>query len=69
MTFGEMLDILIARSGITKSELAERVGVSKQSITELTKGRSKEPAFSTAVAMAEVLGVSLSEMVEMLRDE
>lgn len=69
MTFGEMLDILIARKGITKSELAERIGVSKQSITELTKGRSKEPAFSTAVAMAEVLGVSLSEMVEMLRDE
>jgi DNA-binding XRE family transcriptional regulator len=69
MTFGEMLNVLLKRTGVTKSELAEKVGVSKQSITEITKGRTKEPAFSTAVAMAEVLGVSLTEMVEMMRDE
>lgn len=67
MTFGEMLVILIDRSGITQTELAERCGMSKQAITELIKGRAKEPSFSKAVAMAEVLDVSLSEMVDMLR--
>lgn len=69
MTFGEMLLKLMNEKGISQAELARRSGVSKQSITELVKGRSKEPTFSKAKAIADALGVSLEEMARMVFED
>ena len=69
MTFGEMLLKLMNEKGISQAELARRSGVSKQSITELVKGRSKEPTFSKAKAIADALGVTLEDMAEMVFEE
>ncbi len=68
MTFGEMLLKLMNERGISQAELARRSGMSKQSITELVKGRSKEPTFSKAKALADALGVTLEEMANMVFD-
>lgn len=69
MTFGEMLLQLMKERGISQAELARRSGVSKQSITELIKGRSKEPSFSKAKAIADALDVTLEEMAQMVFEE
>lgn len=66
MTFGEMLVLLMEEKGISRTELARLSGVSKQSITELVKGRTKEPTFSNAKALADALGVTLQEMADMV---
>lgn len=69
MTFGEMLLKLMKEKGISQAELARRSGMSKQSITELVKGRSKEPTFSKAKALADALGVTLEEMAGMVFED
>lgn len=68
MTFGEMLLKLMEEKGINQTELARRSGISKQSITELVKGRTKEPTFSKAKAIADALDITLEEMAEMLEE-
>lgn len=69
MTFGEMLLKLMDEKGINQAELARRSGMSKQNITELVKGRSKEPSFSKAVAIARALGVSVEYMANLVNEE
>lgn len=69
MTFGEMLLKLLEEKNVSQAELARRSGISKQSITELVKGRSKEPSFSKAKAIADALGITLEEMAEMVFEE
>ena len=69
MTFGEMLLKLMNERGISQAELARRSGISKQNITELVKGRSKEPTFSKALAIAKALDVTLEEMAAMVAED
>lgn len=52
MTFGEALIQIMGEKGIKPAELARLSGVSKQTINELIKGRSKEPTFTKAKALA-----------------
>ena len=52
MTFGEALIQIMSEKGIKPAELARLSGVSKQTINELIKGRSKEPTFTKAKALA-----------------
>jgi transcriptional regulator with XRE-family HTH domain len=51
--------------GIKPAELARLSGVSKQTINELIKGRSKEPTFTKAKALANGLGVPLQRLADM----
>ncbi|MDO4404830.1 MAG: helix-turn-helix transcriptional regulator [Atopobiaceae bacterium] len=70
MTFGEMSLKLMRERGISQAELEQRSDMSKQSITELIKDRSKGKAFSKAKALADVLDVTLEEMAGMVvKDE
>lgn len=68
MTFGEMLDMLMKEKGLTPTDLHERSGVSKQVITEIVKGRTKEPKFSTAKKLADGLGTTLEHFAELTND-
>ena len=66
MTYAEVLSYYLERDGITQAELARRIGSTRSSIGELTSGRSKTPSVYKAKAIADALGVSLDEMIEML---
>jgi len=66
MTYAEVLSYYLERDGITQAELARRIGSTRSSIGELTSGRSKAPSVYKAKAIADALGVSLDEMIEML---
>lgn len=65
MTFGEALIQIMEEKGIKPAELARLSGVSKQTINELMKGRSKEPTFTKAKALANGLGVPLQVLADM----
>lgn len=65
MTFGEALIRIMDEKGMSTTELAARSGVRKQTITELIKGRSKEPTFTKAKALANGLGVPLQVLANM----
>lgn len=69
MTFGEALIQVMNEKGITPTELAARSGVRKQTITELTKGRSKEPTFTKAKALANGLGIPLQVLADLTDSE
>ena len=69
MTFGEMLQMLMDERGMNMTELAHRSGVGKSTINELIKGRSSEPTFSKAKALADGLGVTLEDFVRYLEEE
>lgn len=65
MTFGEALIQIMREKNISPSELAARSGIRKQTINELLKGRSKEPTFTKAKALANGLGVPLQVLADM----
>jgi transcriptional regulator with XRE-family HTH domain len=69
MTFGEALIQIMSEKGISVTELAAKSGVRKQTITELIKGRSKEPTFTKAKALANGLGVPLQVLADMTDSE
>ena len=69
MTFGEALMQIMGEKGMSVTELAAKSGVRKQTITELIKGRSKEPTFTKAKALANGLGVPLQVLADMTDSE
>lgn len=69
MKFGEALIRIMDEKGMSTTELAARSGVRKQTITELIKGRSKEPTFTKAKALANGLGVPLQVLADMTDSE
>jgi len=69
MTFGEMLIMLMEERGMTPTELAHKSGVGKTTISELINGRTKEPTFSKAKALADGLGVTLEDFARILESE
>jgi transcriptional regulator with XRE-family HTH domain len=58
--FATVLRALLAESGLSAYALAQRSGVSKQSLSRLLSGDS-EPSLRTALRLCRALGVSLSE--------
>ncbi len=62
MTFAEKLRALLdARPDLTVSELARRAGLDRVQVQRLLNGKRHRPALDTVIALAQALGVSLSE--------
>ncbi|MDR6805542.1 transcriptional regulator with XRE-family HTH domain [Dyadobacter sp. BE34] len=60
--FSEKVKEIIEKQGLTQSELANKMGVSRQSISSALK--QAKPHAKTIEAFAKVLGVAASELVE-----
>ena len=61
--FGHRLRELLADRGMSQTELAERSGVTRQSVNNyMTRGTS--PSLSRAVDIARALGVSVDDLVD-----
>jgi len=57
------LDRLLARRGMTLTELAERVGVTVVNLSVLKNGRAKAVRFSTLTALCDVLECQPGELL------
>lgn len=69
MTFGEVTLFYLDKLGVSQSELARRVGTNRSTINCIIKDERRSPTLDTALAIANALGVPLSEMVDMMRGE
>ena len=69
MTYGEVLDYYIRETGVSRAELARRIGASRSQITDLIKGRTKEPGLTRAKMIADALGVPLNDMLDMMFEQ
>lgn len=58
----QQIETLLAAQGITKTELSERSGISRQSISTIIRRGTCEPR--TAGKLAAGLGVSLTTIVD-----
>jgi len=61
--FGPRLRWLRENAGLTQAELAERAGLHSQGVVKLERGE-REPAWSTLLALASALGVSVGAFTE-----
>jgi len=55
-------------SGLTQQELAERVGVTRQTILSIEKGKYT-PSVALALGFAEVLGVEVEDLFQLNKGE
>lgn len=69
MTFGSLIYSLRISDGITQLELAKRIGVSKQFLSDVEHNR-KEVGIAFAKKISEALGYSIEPLIELLiRDQ
>ena len=61
------LDELLARNGMTLTELSERVGVSLVNLSVLKNDRARAIRCSTLTAICRVLNCDVGELLEMDR--
>jgi putative transcriptional regulator len=57
-----------AAGGMTQQELAERAGVSRQSVISIERGRYR-PSVELALRLARALGVSVEDLFELADEE
>ena len=69
MEYKDVLSYYIEKQGLSAAELARRIDSPRSTVTELLKGRAKEPTLGKAKAIADALGVSLEEMASMVFDD
>lgn len=69
MTYGDVLRRMLENRRMSAGELAEMIGVPRQSVYSLINGNAKEPKLSRALAIAKALGVPLQDMIDMMGDE
>jgi transcriptional regulator with XRE-family HTH domain len=54
-TFGDRIELILAETGLSQTELAKIAGVNKQTVTEWISGRSKSPRPESLFAIEDQL--------------
>lgn len=62
---GEAIEELRTKAGLTHEELADRVGMPFQRISELERGIAN-PTFATLIRVTKGLGVELSDLASLM---
>lgn len=62
MSLGDRIREMREDQGLNQSELAERVGTSQSTISQLEKGK-RNPSYRTLQSVADALGVSVSYLL------
>lgn len=69
MTFGEVFQYYMEKVGMTQSDVARKMGTGRQTINSIIKGGRRGPTLETALGIADALGVSLEDMVYMMKND
>jgi transcriptional regulator with XRE-family HTH domain len=62
--FGDRLKELREAAGLTQTQLAERAGLTKATVSRLEQGLRKEPSWQTVLALSRALGVECTAFNE-----
>lgn len=68
MTFGEVVARYLDELGMSQSELARRMGTGRQTVNNLLRDNRRGPTLDTAIAVAEAFGVTVDELVSMMKE-
>lgn len=68
-SFGEVVRYYMEERGMSQSELARRMGTGRQTVNNLLRDNRRGPTLDTAIAVAEAFGVTVDELVSMMREE
>lgn len=63
-TFGERLKIVREEYGISQSQLARKIGMTRAAISLLENGKSSDPILSTAMKIITAFNMSLEEFMQ-----
>lgn len=69
MEYRYILMDLLNEKGVTKSELAQRIGKSRSYVSQLLNGKIKEPTFGMAIEIASALDTNIEYFVVNLDDD
>ena len=64
LTLGERIRIHRTRMGMSQTELARKVGISKTAMNDIERGKTTDPKWSTVVGIAEQLALKLETLTE-----
>jgi transcriptional regulator with XRE-family HTH domain len=59
LTIGQRIKMARIRLRITQAQLAERIGISINSLSQIESDETTNPRMSTLIALADALGVSM----------
>lgn len=68
-SFGEVVRHYMEERGMSQSELARRMCTGRQTVNNLLRDNRRGPTLDTAIAVAEAFGVTVDELVSMMREE
>lgn len=63
------LDIMLAKRGMSVTELTERVGITMSNISILKNGKAKAIRFSTLAAICKALNCQPGDILEYVEEE
>ena len=66
MTIGEAIKDARIKAGMTQAELAERLGISPQAVSQYERGK-KNPRLSTIQKFADALGIDVSDLLDVVK--
>lgn len=70
MTYGQVLRRVIeGREDVSAAELARRIGKSRGYVSQLMSGQIVEPSLSIAYAIADALGMTVQDFLDMMEEE
>jgi transcriptional regulator with XRE-family HTH domain len=67
--FGLCVEKMRAKRRLTTQELADRAGMSYQSVWRIERGQHKEPGLFTAARLARALDCSLDHLVDLYEED
>jgi transcriptional regulator with XRE-family HTH domain len=59
LTIGQRIKIARIRHRLTQVQLADRIGISKTSLSQIESGETPNPRMSTLIALADALQVTM----------
>lgn len=68
MEFGDRVQALRKRAGLSQEKLAEKLGISRQAVSKWEAGQS-QPEMEKLVALCELFGVGLDELVRGVKND
>ena len=69
MTYGEALRRILRDSRLSQADLARAIGKSNSYISQLCKGKVKEPSVSLAFAIADALGTDVQTFLDLMHSD
>ena len=69
MTYGYVLDELLQERGVSRAELARRIGKSRSYVSQMIHGKVGEPSLTLAFKIADALEVDVNFFIQQMKDD